>query len=427
MARMLVAMAMTALVASGCSCEGPPGRPPTPSPARGRPPQSLKVPVQAPKIGPEVPAIRVKLGDDVPCVAVAVAGPWRLTGDAGVVASGDVLDWTQVTAVKGQVVFGSTATVAGAVELHSDREAGVWIRQTAGGAARERGYRGRILLAPTSKGLLRAVNVLPLEAYVAGVVANELLKSWHVEAYKAQAVAARTYGLMEKNQNARYDFDVFDTTMDQVYGGCDTETRKSWEAVRGTWGIVAAYRGAGGKPVLLKTYYHAACGGETAAAGSVFGGSTPPPLAGGIECTYCRKCPKYRWPPVTLSKQGIGDALRRSGTPELQRLGRLRAVEVAERTSSGGRAGQVRVIDVAGKAVLLRASWWRLLMGAGRVPSTWFDTEDRPDRIVLTGGRGLGHGVGLCQWGTEYLAERGKTAEEVLRYYYPGVELTRAY
>jgi stage II sporulation protein D len=105
----------------------------------------------------------------------------------------------------------------------------------------------------------------------------------------------------------------------------------------------------------------------------------------------------------------------------------VRAVEVAERISSGGRAGQVRVVDVTGKAILLRASWWRLLMGAGRVPSTWFDIEDRPDRIVLAGGRGLGHGVGLCQWGTEYLAERGKAAEEILRYYYPKVELTRAY
>jgi len=424
---MLIGAALAALVVSGCSCEVPPGRGPAPSPGRGRPPQALKASVQAPKIGPEVPVVRVKLGDDIPCVAVAVAGPWRLTSDSGVVASGETLDWTQVAVLKGQVVFGSAATVAGPVELRSDRETGVWIRQSVGGAARERGYRGLLRLAPTSQGLLRAINVLPLEAYVAGVVADELLKSWHVEAYKAQAVAARTYGLMERNQNVRYDFDVFDTTMDQVYGGCEAETRKSWEAVQGTWGIVATYRGASGSPVLLKTYYHAACGGETAAAGGVFGGPTPPPLAGGVGCTYCRRCPKYRWPPVTLSKQQIGDALRRSGTPELERMGRVRAVEVAERISSGGRAGQVRVVDVTGKAILLRASWWRLLMGAGRVPSTWFDIEDRPDRIVLAGGRGLGHGVGLCQWGTEYLAERGKTAEEILRYYYPKVELAKAY
>jgi len=46
---------------------------------------------------------------------------------------------------------------------------------------------------------------------------------------------------------------------------------------------------------------------------------------------------------------------------------------------------------------------------------------------VLEDGRGFGHGVGMCQYGAEYLAEHGKTAEEILRYYYPGVQLVRAY
>ena len=59
--------------------------------------------------------------------------------------------------------------------------------------------------------------------------------------------------------------------------------------------------------------------------------------------------------------------------------------------------------------------------------STWFDVEDQGDRIVLTHGRGFGHGVGMCQWGAEYLARHGKTGEEILRYYYPKVELVRAY
>jgi stage II sporulation protein D len=68
-----------------------------------------------------------------------------------------------------------------------------------------------------------------------------------------------------------------------------------------------------------------------------------------------------------------------------------------------------------------------MLMGPKRVRSTWFDIQDAGDRILLKNGRGDGHGVGLCQWGAEYLAEHGKTAEEILRYYYPGVELVKAY
>jgi stage II sporulation protein D len=415
--KVVLVLALMAAVAGGCACEKPAGRMP-----RGVQPPL----VPTPKMGPEVPVIRVKLGDDGPSFAVAVAGPWRLTTDAGEVSSGETLDWTEVKVQDRKVVFGSAAPVAGAIELRSQRDAGVWIRQAVRGAVRERGYRGALRVAPTSAGLLRAINSLPLEAYVAGVLANELVKSWHGEAYKAQAVAARTYGLIERNQKQRYDFDVYDSTVDQVYGGCGTETRKSWLAVRATWGVVGTYRGAAGGPVLVQMFYHSACGGETAPAGSVFGGRWPPPLDGGVACNYCRKAPKYTWPPVTLTKQEIGEALRRTGQPAVSRMGGIRSVEVAER-AGGGRATEISVVDAAGQAAVLRASYWRTLMGPGRVPSTWFNIQDAPDRIVLMDGRGYGHGVGLCQWGTSYLADRGKTAEEILRYYYPGIELTKAY
>ena len=416
---MLLAAGLAMVVVSGCACEAPSPRAP-----RGvRPPPVAVIP----KMGPEVPVIRVKLGDDAACFAVAVAGPWHLASASGDGASGESLDWTEVMVQDGKVLFGSPAPVAGPVELRSDRDAGVWIRQTVEGAARERGYRGILRLAPTSTGLLRAVNVVPMEEYVAAVVPVELLKPWHVEAYKAQAVAARTYALIQRNQKTRYDFDVYDSVSDQVYGGCGAETRRAWEAVQGTWGVVATYRGAGGNPVLLKTYYSSTCGGETASAAGVFGGEAPPPLAGGVECTWCRKSPKYTWPSLALTKQEIGDALRRSGMKDLARLGRVRSVEVAERASRGGRADQIRIVDAAGQAYLLRAGYWRMLMGPKRVRSTWFDIQDAGDRILLKNGRGDGHGVGLCQWGAEYLAEHGKTAEEILRYYYPGVELVKAY
>ena len=93
----------------------------------------------------------------------------------------------------------------------------------------------------------------------------------------------------------------------------------------------------------------------------------------------------------------------------------------------GGRAAAIRIVDAAGVSVLIDANFWRGVMGPGRVLSTWFDIEDRGDSIALVNGRGWGHGVGLCQWGAEFLAERGKTGEEILRYYYPKIELMRAY
>jgi stage II sporulation protein D len=343
------------------------------------------------------------------------------------VASGANLEWTDVAIRDSRVAFGQKAPVAGPLELHAETDGSLWVSQTVGAAQRQRAYRGILRFIPAEGGAIRVVNVLSAEAYLAGVLANELPKAWHVEAYKAQAVAARSYALAERNLRTRYDFDVGDSAASQVYGGYSTETRTAWEAVHATWGIVTTYRGAGGKTYLLKAYYHSTCGGETISAGSAFGGPTPPPLAGGVPCTYCVRSPKFRWPDVVLTKQEIGDALKRSGDAELARLGPVDQVEVAATSGPGGRPEQIRMADTAGAAVLVQANYWRALVGNSRVPSTWFTLRDQGDRLLITDGRGYGHGVGLCQWGAEYLAEHGQTGEQILRYYYPKVELLKAY
>ncbi len=374
---------------------------------------------------PEVPRVRVRLGDDAEAVRVAVAGPWRLVGAEGDLARGKTLEKTDVRAAGGAILFGTVASADGAVELHAEGKAPVEVEIP---GRRRRRYRGFLRLIPVGGDRVRVVNVVPMEAYLAGVLADELYDSWHLEAYKAQAVAARTYALARRNARRRYDYDLTDTTASQVYGGIGSETATAWRAVEETIGVVATYR-QGGRRRLLPTYYHSTCGGDTVPAGSVFGGPTPPPLRGGTGCTYCRKSPRYRWKhEVVLSKAEITAALHRSRSEALRGLGRVVRVEVAARTGGPeGRAERIRVVDEAGRAVLIRASTWRMLMGAARVPSTWFWIEDRGETIALVRGRGFGHGVGMCQWGAQFLAVHGQKAEQILRYYYPGVELVRAY
>jgi stage II sporulation protein D len=407
LAAMAAAVAVAALVAGGCTPEG--------------------TPMRAPPVGKEVPLMRVRLGEDVASLVVEVRGPWRLIGDAGEVAGGDKLDWAPVVLQDGRITVGTAPPVTGSADLVSEHDGTIWIRQAVGGTPRERAYRGSVRFVITSGGLIRVVNVVPMEAYLAGVLANELPKPWHVEAYKALAVAARTYALQERMTRKRSDSDVSDSTASQVYGGCQTETRTAWEAIKGTWGVVGSYPGAGGKPTLFLMYYSSTCGGLTTGATAAFGDVAPPPLIGGVTCTYCQQSPKFRWPDVALTKQEVADAMHRSGAPELVSLGPIVTVEVAERNGPNQRATLIRVIGKSGTSVLVQARLWRGLVGASKVPSTWFDIEDAGDRIILKNGRGSGHGVGLCQWGAQYLAEHGKTGEEILRYYYPGVVLVRAY
>jgi len=371
----------------------------------------------------EVPCVRVKIGEDAAAISVAVNGPWRLVGEGGDLADGDRLDWSRVSAAGENLVVGSLATADGPVEIHAEGVDPVYVSMP--GRSR-RGYRGYVRLKPV-RGKVRVVNVVSMEAYLAGVVARELYRTWHIEAFKAQTIAARTYALRRRNRHQRYGFDLYDTPMSQVYGGVDAETPKAWEAVRATRGVVATYE-SGGRQVLLPTYYHSACGGDTVPAGTVFGGATPPPLRGGTGCTYCRESSLYRWKKVpVLTKADITAAVRRRGSGVLRNIGNVVRVEVAERTGDGGRARRLRLVDDAGRSVLVRASDWRIWVGASKVPSTWFWIEDRGDAIALTGGRGFGHGVGMCQWGAEFLATHGQTGEQILRYYYPGVELEKAY
>ncbi|MGH7358517.1 MAG: SpoIID/LytB domain-containing protein [Candidatus Rokuibacteriota bacterium] len=124
-------------------------------------------------------------------------------------------------------------------------------------------YRGALRVRRQS-GRLAAVNVVGLEQYIRGVVAWEMPASWHPEALKAQAVVARTYGLVSRKKGTW--FDVYDDTRSQVYGGMRAEDPRTSAAVRATAGQVVRSGGA-----LAWTFYHSTSGGKTAARADEWG------------------------------------------------------------------------------------------------------------------------------------------------------------
>jgi len=395
------------VLGSGCSCQGPE--------SRGR---NLAA-------APGVPVIRVKLGDDAASMTVSVAGPWRLTCQGRELMKGDTLGWTDVrVACDGRIVLGDRILGAGPVELTGGLDGSVRVRQMLGGQCRERAYRGFLRITRVAGGL-RVVNVLNLEAYLGGVVCNEMPDGWNLEALKAQAVAARTFALQARNAQTRRDFDVYDSVQSQVYGGFSGETAKSRRAVSETWGIVGTYGSKDGRPVLVQMFFHSACGGATASAGDIFGGTPLPPLRGDVPCRYCYRSSKYQWSGIVIPKADIAQALQKSGDPAVRALGPLARIEVAAK-STQGRVTYVRLVDECGKEAALRSNDFRTLVGASRLSSGWFTARAEGDGFVFSG-RGNGHGVGLCQYGAQYLAEHGKKAAEILRYYYPGIQLSRAY
>lgn len=154
-----------------------------------------------------------------------------------------------------------------------------------------RRYRGRIQLR-RSVGNVWALNILPLNAYVKGVVPREMPTSWHAEALKAQSVAARTYALAAGGHCSWFGTSVMcPDTSDQVYGGRDAETGASNAAVDATGGRVVLSGGA-----LATTFFFSTSGGRTAANSHEWGGTQLPYLVS-VNDPFDSLSPHHRWGP----------------------------------------------------------------------------------------------------------------------------------
>jgi stage II sporulation protein D len=267
-----------------------------------------------------------------------------------------------------------------------------------------RSYRGRASQLPDGN----VVNTLSLEQYLYSVVPREMTPAWPAAALQAQAVCARTYVL--QRSNPRRDYDVTPSELDQVYGGYGNETPLGRAAVDASAGMVLRYGNA-----FAQVLYSSCCGGHTEASSDAWGG---PPFAylGGVLCTTCTDSPYYRWHrELELSQIAapFGD--------EVASIGALRTLAVGDRDASG-RAREIVLQGTRGSE-RVRGSTFRLRVGPRVLPSlllTKIDaTAEAPERVVIEGG-GLGHGVGLCQWGARGLALAGASVTDILKFYFPG-------
>ena len=146
-------------------------------------------------------------------------------------------------------------------------------------------YRGELRIAKSDRGDMDVINVLDVEAYLYGVVPKEMSPQWYLEALKAQAIAARTYALYQKEKSKDKNYDVNATTASQVYGGAGVEAPMSNQAVDETEGKVLLYDGE-----LALTYFHANSGGMTEEARRVW--SVDVPYLKAVRDDYSAKGPR---------------------------------------------------------------------------------------------------------------------------------------
>ena len=189
-------------------------------------------------------------------------------------------------------------------------------------------YRGKLRLAVNpDANSFDAINLVPLESYIAGVVGAEMPDYWEPEALKCQAIAARTYCLfIKKRFGGNRSWDLNKTAANQVYQGIEVESPTVWKAVKETSGIVLTCRQNDGSENIFPTYYSSTCGGHTEDSDNVFGDSYE--SLKGVPCIYCKNVAKqeiFFWPEVQFEKNDVASRLMNRYS-NLNRLGEIKAI-----------------------------------------------------------------------------------------------------
>ena len=263
------------------------------------------------------------------------------------------------------------------------------------------------------------VETMTMGDYLWSVVAAEMPASFEVEALKAQAVAARTYALRKMTYGSANhpEADVCtDHTCCQAFispesaqanWGADAQvyTARIQNAVAGTDGMVALYDG---QPIDAVFFSSAA--GQTVDAVEVWGNSVP--YLTGVESPEGEEVPNYHTT-VTLTAEEVKTAVLEAH-PEADLSGDPSGW-LGEITPNS--AGGVESIVVGG--VTLSGAELRTLFGL-RSTSFTVTQEDGQFTFSVTG---YGHGVGMSQYGANAMAKEGSTYEEILKWYYTGIDL----
>jgi SpoIID/LytB domain protein len=260
---------------------------------------------------------------------------------------------------------------------------------------------------------LGVINIAPLADYLAGILAAELPQA-ELPALQAQAVISRTYILKNWLRHSKDGYQFCDLTHCQTYKGMADVTPTIRQAVTSTADEILTF-----DEQPIEAYYSSTCGGATADDAGVWASEKDQPyLKSIVDGSFCSPSPHYRWR-ARISADSLHQIWQR-------RLGdSITSITVTKK----GADGRVRELALMGNSLHLitgedfRAVTCRVL-GWNMLKSTAFDLRFEKNYYIFNG-RGLGHGLGLCQYGALEMARRGYSYREILRHYFPGAEIQK--
>ncbi len=345
-------------------------------------------------------------------------------------------------------------------------------------------YRGAIEVSrgsTTAADRVNLMNIIEVENYVRGVVANESIASFHMEALKAQASAARGYAIANiGNYIARgYPFDIVDSSSSQVYRGVISEHARAVQATEETRGLVASYNGR-----IISALYSSSFGGHSDSGHWIFnspssqlpGTNVTPYLTGIYDgegaapdlttdagrqafWTSANQAFSYdmcgrvnnrfaRWR-ITVPASDIKARMTPTRIVVISgnTTGSITGIEVLQRMDGSNRIARVRITLTSG--VVEVRGWDNLRNVIGRTRSAGtspvapctgtaiaanftltnpamiepvMNGDGTLNSLISTGG-GWGHNVGMSQYGSHGRGLAGQTFLQILKAYYQGVDV----
>lgn len=353
--------------------------------------------------------IRVLLSKNIKDVRLAIYSSYKFLRGNTILDEGNTLPEQLLRYNSGGFSIGKKKLGSGQIQIVAQGEGTIELNGVR--------HHGNLLLLPNadqdkgSKGRFSVIELTDIERYLQGVLGSEMPYYWNSESLRAQAITARTFAIYQRKMRGDAPYHVDGLAL--AYQGLKNEKRELNIVVEETRGMVMLYNDR-----AFPAYFHSTCGGRTDDANLIFHQDSIPPLRG-VRCDFCGASKYYTWE-TEIEKVFLEKKLR-AMNPAIANIYAIQPVGIGP----GNHSSMVQIC-YAGGTEEMSANEFRLLIGSENVRSTAFNAENRGHSIKFSG-RGWGHGAGLCQYGAQGMAEKGYKWHEILKYYYPEIEIKKIY